>query len=152
MRRALGLGVPDGPAFGGEDGGGGAGGEGQSEECPTSGQILKGNLILFPGETCPRKLLTGGLGKGLFPRPELRVLTLSPPRLFLGYVPPAVLSLWLVPFHTASSQHWTQLGVQGWFSREIFIAFVKVSKTVTNPLSTLCAPLSQRWSLMQVGR
>lgn len=71
--------------------------KGQSEESPTTGQILKGNLLLFPGETFPKKLLTGGLGKGLFPVPELWVLTLSPPVLFTGSATHAALALVFLP-------------------------------------------------------
>lgn len=64
------------PALVGNDGKGRGAGEGPSEESPTAGQILKGDLILLPGETCWKKLITGGLGNGLCSVPALWVLTL----------------------------------------------------------------------------
>ena len=79
--------------------------KGPSEESPTAGQILKGDLILFPGETCRKKLLTGGLGNGLCPVLERWVLILCPLVHFTGLVTHVVLALWSVPLYTVSLLH-----------------------------------------------
>ena len=79
--------------------------KGPSEESPTAGQILKGDLILFPGETCRKKLLTGRLGNGLGPVLERWVLILCPLVHFTGLVTHVVLALWSVPLYTVSLLH-----------------------------------------------
>lgn len=79
--------------------------EGPSEESPTAGQILKGDLILLPGETCRKKCITGGLGNGLCPVPELWVLTLYPLAHFTVLVTHVVLALWSVLLCTVSLPH-----------------------------------------------